>query len=174
MPLYYADSGQVNAQVPFELVAGNTLPLLVQASGTASPPELVTLASAQPGIFTVDSSGSGAGVITDAQGALIASSNPARRGDVVIVYATGLGATKPAVKTGEASPSSPPAQVTQAVTAYVGGVAATVEFAGLTPGLVGLYQVNVRIPENASPGEAVELYLEQNQVASNKVTVAIR
>lgn len=174
LPLYYADTGQVNAQVPFDLASGNTLPLIVKSSSTASPPELVTLSEAEPGIFTVNSSGSGAGVVTDATGALISESNPARAGDVVIVYATGLGTTKPRVASGQASPSSPPAQTVSAVTAYIGGQRAGVEFAGLTPGLVGLYQVNVRIPADVQAGNAVELYLEQSQSASNKVTIAVK
>lgn len=174
LPLYYADGGQVNAQVPFDLSPGNTLPLVVKSAGSASPPELVTLADVQPGIFTLNSSGSGAGVVTDAAGGLIGDSNPARAGQVVIVYATGLGATDQAVRTGQASPAHPPAAAVSPVTAYVGGLQATVEFAGLTPGLVGLYQVNVRLPNTAQPGSAVELYLEQNQVASNKVTITIR
>lgn len=174
LPLYYADTGQVNAQVPFDAPPGNILPLVVKTGTSASPPELVTLAGVQPGIFTVDSSGSGAGVVTDAQGSLISAANPARAGQVVIVYATGLGATQPAVATGEASPSSTLAVASSTVSAYVGGQAASVEFAGLTPGLVGLYQVNLRIPAAATSGDAVELYLEQNQVPSNKVTMAIK
>ncbi len=174
IPLYYSDTGQLNAQVPFELPPGGTFPLVVTLAGAASPPELVTLTNAQPGIFTVNSSGSGAGVVTHAAGALIDSSNPARPGEVVIVYATGLGATNPPVKTGEASPSDPAARAIEAVTVYIGGVAVSADFAGLTPGFVGLYQVNVRIPDNAPVGEAVEIYLEQNQISSNKVTIAIR
>ncbi len=178
LPLYYSDKGQLNAQIPFELPPGGTFGLSVIVGGIASPPQLVTLTSAQPGIFTVNSSGSGAGVVTNAAGALIDSSNPARRGEVVIVWATGLGATNanPPVATGEASPSppNPPARVVEAVTAFAGGVPATVEFAGLTPGLVGLYQVNVRVPDNAPVGEAVELYLRQNQISSNRVTLAVR
>lgn len=174
LPLYYADGGQVNAQVPFDLAPGSTLPLVVRSGAAASPPELVTLTDIQPGIFTVNSSGSGAGVITDANAALINDSNPARAGQVVIVWATGLGTTDQSVASGQASPGNPPAAAASPVTAYVGGQQATVEFAGLTPGLVGLYQVNVRLPKNVTTGSAVELYLEQNQVASNKVTTTIR
>lgn len=174
LPLYFAADGQLNAQVPFDLPPGGTFPLVATVGGISSPPELVTLTKTQPGIFTVDSSGSGVGVITDAEGRPVNGSNPASRGRVVVVYAAGLGMTIPPVASGEASPANPPARVVDAVTAFVGGIPATVEFAGLTPGLVGLYQVNVRIPDNAPVGEAVELYLEQNQVPSNRVTLAIR
>ncbi len=181
IPLYYASDGQVNAQVPFSLPPGDTFPLFVKIAGTASPPELVTVSNTSPGIFTVDSSGKGAGVITDASGSLISASNPAHRDDVVVVYATGLGATNPAVSSGDRSPSDPPARVIDAVSVYLGGspasggIAAPVEFAGLTPGFVGLYQVNVRIPSNATLGDTVEIYLQQNQILSGeKVTLVIR
>lgn len=173
VPLFYTDTGQVNAQVPTELAPGKKASLLVTIRGVAAPPNVVTLAAIQPGIFTLDSSGRGRGVITDSRGALSDSTNPARRGEVVVVYATGLGATSPLVATGAVSPSNPPARVIQPVIAYIGGVAAPVEFSGLTPGFVGLYQVNIRIPGNAAQGEFVELYLEQNQISSNKVTLAI-
>jgi uncharacterized protein (TIGR03437 family) len=112
--------------------------------------------------------------VTDARGSLISATNPARAGQVIIVYATGLGATQPAVGAGEASPSSSPAVASRTVSAYVGGQTASVEFAGLTPGPVGLYQVNLRIPATAASRDTVELYLEQNQVPSDKVTIAIK
>ena len=128
----------------------------------------------QPTIFTVDQSGSGPGVITDAQGALINASNPAQRGQVVVVYATDLGPTDPPVTTGEITPVSTLASVVNSVTATIGGVPAVVEFAGLTPGFIGLYQVNARITQNAPLGDQVELYLEQNEVRGNTVTLVIR
>ena len=54
------------------------------------------------------------------------------------------------------------------------GAAAAASFAGLTPFQVGLYQVNVQIPPNVSLGDAVEVYLQHNQISSNKVTLVIR
>lgn len=91
------------------------------------------------------------------------------------MYCTGLGATQPAVKSGEAAPSSEPlARVTTTVTATVGGQAATVQFAGLAPGFVGLYQVNVQIPAGVAPGSSMPLVLSQNGVPSNTVTLALK
>ncbi len=174
LPLYFVGNGQVNAQVPADLAPGQVLPLTVTVGGTASPPELVTLSRISPGIFSVDSSGSGPALAFDAHGGLINSGNPAAHGDVVVLFTTGLGATNPAVPSGETAPSSPLARVVDPVRVLFGGVAAETEFAGLTPGFVGLYQVNVRIPAGAPAGEAVEIYLEQNQATSNRVMLAIR
>ncbi len=174
VPLFFSDTGQLNAQIPFELPSGGTFPLVVTMGGLGSSPELITLTNTQPGIFTVAQSGSGPGVITDAPGTLIATANPARLGQVVIVYATGLGPTNPTVPTGEATPFGTLARVVDGLTVTVGGVPAAVDFAGLTPGFVGLYQVNVRIPDNAPLGDGVELFLEQNQIRSNTVTLVIQ
>ena len=174
VPLFFSDTGQLNAQIPFELPSGGTFPLVITMGGLGSSPELITLTNTQPGIFTVAQSGSGPGVITDALGTLIDTSNPAQRGQVVIVYSTGLGPTNPTVPTGEATPFGPLARVADGVTVTVGGVPAAVDFAGLTPGFVGLYQVNVRIPDNAPLGDGAELFLEQNQIRSNTVTLVIQ
>jgi uncharacterized protein (TIGR03437 family) len=135
----------------------------------------VTIVNAQPGVFTVSQSGTGQGVVLDGLNNLVDSSHAVKAGEVVVIYATGLGATNPAVATGQAAPAVPPlALVTTPVKVTIGGVEAAVEFAGLAPGFVGLHQVNARVPAGVSPGSAVPLVLTQNGVASNTVTIAVR
>ena len=85
-----------------------------------------------------------------------------------------MGATDPVVPSGESAPGNPPALVTAAVEARIGCQPAAVQFAGLAPGFVGLYQVNVVVPAGVQPGSEVELTLTQNDVPSNTVTVATR
>jgi uncharacterized protein (TIGR03437 family) len=92
----------------------------------------------------------------------------------VQIFATGLGTTNPVVAPGQPAPASPPALTTQAVQAQIGGLPAQVQFAGLAPNFVGLYQVNVVVPAGVAPGDAVPLILTQAGVPSNKVTLAIR
>jgi uncharacterized protein (TIGR03437 family) len=89
----------------------------------------------------------------------------------VALYATGLGRVIPAVPTGEAAPGAAPA--VNKVTVSVGGRDAEPEYAGLAPGFVGLYQVNVRIPADTPAGE-VQLKLKAAGVESNAATVAIK
>jgi len=60
------------------------------------------------------------------------------------------------------------------VTVTIGGVPAYVSFAGLAPGWVGLYQVNVQVPANAPVGDAVAVALSVGGVASNQVTIAVQ
>jgi uncharacterized protein (TIGR03437 family) len=173
-PLFYADSGQVNAQVPFELTPG-VATLVVTGKDAAGAPGTVTIVNAQPGVFTVSQSGTGQGVVLDGLNNLVDSSHAVKAGEAVVIYATGLGATSPAVATGQAAPAVPPlALVTTPVKVTIGGVEAAVEFAGLAPGFVGLYQVNARVPAGVTAGNAVALVLTQNGVASNTVTIAVK
>lgn len=137
-------------------------------------PETITVAAARPAIFTTNEQGTGQGAILNQDFLPNSATNAAERGSVVQIFATGLGATTLAVPSGQSAPGDPPALVTAAVEARIGGQSATVQFAGLAPGFVGLYQVNVVVPANIQPGPGVELILTQNGVSSNTVTLAIR
>ena len=105
-------------------------------------------------------------------------SRPAKAGmDVVVFYALGLGQTNPPAIDGQAATASQVPQATMVFGESVlpnSGVTATPFYAGLTPGLVGLYQINVTVPANATTGDAVPVYLNMNGIISNKVTIAIQ
>jgi uncharacterized protein (TIGR03437 family) len=180
-PLFFSSDGQINAQLPFELTANTRHSAVVKTrleatgSETFAVPETITVTASQPGIFTTNQQGTGQGAIRDAQGRLVDTAAPAAAGDIVQVYCTGLGTTQPAIASGQAAPSAEPlARVTLPVTATIGGKSAVVHYAGLAPGFVGLYQVNVQIPGGITPGSAVPLVLTQNGVPSNTVTLAIK
>ncbi len=173
-PLFYSSDGQINAQLPFEVAAATRPQVVVKGPDFITVPETITIAPARPGIFTLSQDGKGQGAILDGRGRVVDANAPAAAGDVVAVYCTGLGATQPAAVTGQAAPSNPLALAAILVTASVGGISAPVQFAGLAPGFVGLYQVNVQIPSGVTPGGAVPLALFQNGVPSNTVTLAVR
>jgi uncharacterized protein (TIGR03437 family) len=174
VPLFYSSGGQVNAQLPFELALNTRPQLIVKGASFVTVPETITVATARPGIFTTTQDGKGQGVIMDVANRLVDSSNPGKAGDVVVVYCTGLGATTPAVRSGEAAPASPLARVVTPVTVTIGGQPAVVQYAGLTPGYAGLYQVNVQIPAGVSPAASVPLVISQDGVPSNTVSLAVR
>ncbi len=89
------------------------------------------------------------------------------------LWAIGLGATTPAVPNGTAAPSTPPAVATITPTVQFGsGIAATPIFAGLSPGAVGLYQVNATIPPNATGNIFLKLVFPES--SSNAVPIAIQ
>jgi uncharacterized protein (TIGR03437 family) len=166
VPLFYASATQVNAQIPLD-VTPNTSPaasFTVTAAGSSAftAPQTLTVSLASPGIFLTQ----GQAVITDANGNLINTSNPASPGQVVVIYATGLGPVNQTIALGAPAPASPAAMVTTPVQVTIGGQTVTPQFAGLTPNYVGLYQVNVAIPASVTPGSAVPVAIVQNGVSS--------
>jgi len=108
---------------------------------------------------------------------LVTASNPAQRGQYIVIYANGLGAVDNPPPSGEATPSPTAAQplastlVTPTVT--IGGVAATVLFSGLTPGSIGLYQIDVVVPPNAPTG-VQPVAIAQNGVSSQPANLPIQ
>jgi len=172
VPLLFAGPGQIYAQVPYELPTGTTASLVVKKGEVFTTPEMVTIAPVQPAIFTLEGTGSGPGAVLNQDSSPNSASKAAARGSLVQIFATGLGPTNPPVPSGSPAPS-PPAVVTNEVTATIGGLNAPVQFAGVAPGFVGLYQVKVAIPASVMPGPEVPLVLLQSGVASNTVTLAI-
>jgi uncharacterized protein (TIGR03437 family) len=159
VPLFYASPGQINAVVPFGLNTNTAYSVLVQRDLALSSPFAVNIADAQPGAFL----SGGSAIVEDSRGTapafLVTPSAPAQAGDVLVIYCAGLGVTNQPVADGAASPGSPPTQTQAPVTVSIGGQNANVLFAGLTPTLVGLYQVNVVMPAGVTPGNAVPVLL---------------
>src|SRR5207253_3235433 len=115
------------------------------------------------------------GAITNPAGQIVDDKAPAAPGSVVIAYCSGLGLTNPPVASGILPPAAEPlARSITTVTATVGGLSAPVQFAGLAPGFVGLYQVNLQIPANVAVGNSVPVILTQAGVASNTVTIVVK
>jgi uncharacterized protein (TIGR03437 family) len=140
-PLYYVSPGQINVQVPYETGSGRAVLGVNNNGQVASFPFVV--APAAPGLFTA------------ADGSLSPSAT-AKRGQAAVAYITGDGDTTTFLITG-ASPASGTAtsklpRPKLAVTVSVGGVAATVSFVGIPPGLVGVSQVNFTVPAGVGLG----------------------
>jgi uncharacterized protein (TIGR03437 family) len=172
-PLLFVAPGQINAQVPYE-VANTSLGLLkVVVYGQTSATVPVQIAQAAPGIFTLNQSGSGRGaVLHGVSGVPLTDANPARPGEVLSVFASGLGTTNPAATNGVAATGSPLQTTTRPVTASIGGLSAPVSFSGLAPGFAGLYQVNVQVPDTLPDGEQ-PLTISSADVSSNPVTIPV-
>jgi uncharacterized protein (TIGR03437 family) len=175
LPLRYVGGNQVNTQVPFDLNVNTSQQLVVQRGTTLSVPQDVVVASAQPGVYTQDQSGTGAAVIVNGTtNTLITASNPAKAGDVVVIYCNGLGAVNPPVPTGSPAPSAEPlARTVNTVTVTIGGKPATVQFAGLTPGYPDLYQINAVVPAGVASGNATVIVGVAGQT-SPPTTLALR
>jgi uncharacterized protein (TIGR03437 family) len=166
-PLQFVSPTQINAQVPFETPVG---PTTAELRLPAMPPAAIQLqiAPAAPGIFA---SAPNQGAIQNADGSPNTPGNPAPAGSLVAVYLTGQGAVEPPVATAAPAPAAPFARAAYPVTATVRGQAADVTFAGLSPGSVGLFQVNLRLPSIA-PG-SYPLEITVNGVTSNGRPVSV-
>ena len=181
-PLFYVGPGQVNAQVPVELESDRQLQVRIEANGVTSSPEPLQTAAVRPGIFTLGPPYGNQGAILIANSNKLAMpvtanipSQPAAVGGVISIFCTGLGATDPAVASGQPGPSAEPlARVTTPVTVTVGGKPATVSFAGMAPGFAAVYQVNAQVPAGVTPGDAVPVVITQGGFASNTATIAVR
>ncbi len=153
-PLYIVTPGQLNAQVPWELGAAKSALLTVVRDGVAGPPTEIELAPYQPALFTA--ANIGAILVNSRTGALVTPQAPARGGDVLVGYATGLGLVSANPETGEIDPGSPLATAAASTTVVLTGP--TVErdvtplFAGLAPGFIGVFQINFVLPSGLGAG----------------------
>jgi len=139
---------QINVQMPFQGFFGSgpsPVSFAVRSHGALAFTTLATSPAPQAGIFAA--SDGTAAIVHGSDYSLVTASNPAHAGEVILVYATALGPVTPPVDAGVAAPLSPLSWTVTPVTAQIGGVNATVQFAGLAPGFAGLYQVNVLVPQ---------------------------
>ena len=151
LPLQIAYNGQINALIPYQNIPVNTqAQLFVLQNSAMSTTQTVTIGEASPGIFIL-STGVGAIVDYTKNNVVVDASHPASPGDTLVIYCSGLGAVTNPPEAGAAALASPLSYTTNPVTVKIGGQDAHVIFAGLSPGYVGLYQINVTIPSSVSP-----------------------
>ncbi len=170
-PLFYVSPGQINAQIPFELEESRQYEVSVHSSGMLSSPQTIDVAPAAPGLAAT----SDGAVIAQhwPDYSEVSADAPASPGEYIILYLVGMGATENPVASGSPTPFDPLSQVKASTTVTVGGQQAQVFFAGLTPGWVGLYQVNIQIPATAKSGN-LELKVSQGDSVSNTTIIPVR
>jgi uncharacterized protein (TIGR03437 family) len=167
-PIYYVSQAQISAILPDSISSSGVASIQVNNNGTKSNPVTLFVSDSIPGVFSQTVNGIGlASALHAATGQLVTPGNPAVTGEYIEVFLTGLGAVTPSVKDGALGPSNPLSYAD----VYKSGVLAVyfndydkqvfpqgkVTFAGLAPGLAGLYQLNVQVPAGVGPGN---VYLE--------------
>jgi len=181
-PLLYVSPTQINFQMP-PGISGPAVEVVVLSNGVRGLTASVEIAPEVPGIFTVDSTGTGQGAVLIANTDVLAAptgnipgraTQPANRGEFISIFCTGLGATNPPVAAGQAAGSSPLSATVLEPVVLIDGLPAEVQFSGLAPDFVGLYQVNARVPEGAPMGDAVSLQIQIGGQTSNTVTIAVQ
>lgn len=162
VPVLFVSPTQINAQVPFTI--SGSASLILRTPGGVSDTFLSTISATAPSIFQLSIQGldgTTPAIYNGRNGALASGSNPLKRGDRITIYLTGMGRTLPEVAAGSPAPGSPAAVATAAPRVSLGGAELPIDFAGLTPGLAGVYQINAQVSRSAPAGMTIPLEIVQ-------------
>jgi uncharacterized protein (TIGR03437 family) len=174
-PLVYVLNQQVAGTVPYEVIGLTTVQVVVEVSGVRSAPFSVQVVPSAPGLFSVDFSGKGQAVIYNADNTVNSASNPAHRGSIIQIFATGEGQTVPPGQDGLFSTGTPPKPVLP-VSATIGGVPQTqFVYIGAIPGEPpGILQVNLTVDPSTPTGEQPIVVQVGSASSQAGLTVAIQ
>jgi uncharacterized protein (TIGR03437 family) len=172
---------QINAQVPWDIGSGTgVVNVMVTTPNGTSAPITVKFAPSMPGVFVADVGGRMnvvASILSDGAlpwpTGLVKGSHPAKAGDILVIYATGLGAVDHTPV--EGGIPSQLATTIETPSVLIGGVAGKVDFSGLSPQFVGVNQLNVEVPTGVKSGNTVPVQIRVNGFTStNTAVVAIQ
>jgi uncharacterized protein (TIGR03437 family) len=170
VPLFYVSTGQIDAQMPWEIPGGTVASVLVtNGTSTSNSAAVYVPAAGTPGISVYNTNRA---VVTNSDGSVNAADAPASVGDEVVAWFTGGGPVQASgtLVTGAPAPDglSP---ITGTYTVTVGSVPAAVDYIGLTPGSIGLYQVNFLVPAIANGTYPVQINIGGQ--LSNKPVITV-
>jgi uncharacterized protein (TIGR03437 family) len=174
-PLLYAGPDQINAVVPYGVAGQAATKLQILAQGQPLGTLSVPVTPAAPAIFSLDSTGVGPGAILNQDMTVNSFSNPAAKGSVISIYATGAGQTGPTGVDGQVTGSTL-SHPLLAVSVQIGGLTSNVLYAGSAPGLIsGLIQVNALVPDGVVSGPSVPVLLTVGTAASQSgIIIAVQ
>ena len=173
-PLVYVSATQCSAVVPYFGAINSTTHVQVEYQGALSDPLAVPITVTAPGLFTANASGKGQGSILNQDQSINSASNPAASGSIVVLYATGEGLTDPPGVDGRPAVGVYPKPLA-AVSVDIGGLPATVQYAGAAPGYVsGVLQINAQMAPNVQAGNSVPVHVTIGGTTSQDgVTLAV-
>jgi uncharacterized protein (TIGR03437 family) len=167
-PLFSVSPESVEIQIPADLATGREHSIVLIANGAYTIPDTISLAPAQPGIPT---DANGVAVALGAGSSPISAAAPAHPGDAITIFMEGMGAPISPVDSGTTPTGLDAVQIQPNVT--IGGKTAQITYAGLAPGLIGLYRIDLQIPPDVSPGD-LSIVVTQNGVTSNPAILPVR
>jgi uncharacterized protein (TIGR03437 family) len=163
LALNYASPGQINAALPLDAVGQATLRVTTSAGFDETQ---INITDSAPAIFPF--------AITHASGTLVSATAPGTPGETLVIYMTGLGQVDGKLAAGQPAPSAPLLRVLAPVDVQIGNSPPVIpDFAGLTPGFFGLYQVNIRIPQNL-PAQIYPLSVSVKGKSSNSQSLQVQ
>lgn len=170
-PLFYISPAQINFLIPYRVVAG-TVSIIVTRDGAAGFPAEIHIHNTSPGLFLW---GDNQPVAVHLTGELISDASPALPGEIIVIYAAGLGHTTPDISVGQLATAAFPIQFATQLQVLLDGVACppgSILYAGLAPGFAGLYQINLRLPSDAPPTPQIQLSIgEDSSPASIRLAI---
>jgi uncharacterized protein (TIGR03437 family) len=172
LPMLFVSTGQINGQLPFNVDGNATMTL--HTPGGVSDNFNFQILPAAPSVFRTGTAGPNTGlasIIRADDGQLVTPTNPVHYNDTIVIYATGLGRTSPAVDSGLPAPEDELSYATIAPQVTLGGKDLTVLYAGLVPGAIGLYQINAAVPGGVPQGLDIPLVITQ---AGTSTTLSVR
>jgi len=170
-PLYYVNTGQINAQMPVDIPVGQLATVIVKNGNTTSNAVAVFIPGVSPGIFAY---GNNHAVVTFKDGSLNTENRPAHVGDSMVAYFCGGGPVQlaGALATGTPAPAAI-APISESYSITVGGQKATdVPYVGLTPTAIGLYQANFHVPQVAAGDQPLMITINGQQSNAPVITIA--
>ncbi len=178
-PLAYTVRGEVGAVVPYEVAGHATTEVVVEYQGRKSAPVTIPVVASNPALFTQNRVGTGQAGILLETGCCNSPENPAVRGVITTVYATGEGLLHGHIPTGSVSAYNAIAaypKPTLPVKLTIGGVPAELDYAAAAPhAIAGLLQINFFVPKNAPIGDAIPIVLTVGDASSSELaTMAVR
>ena len=173
-PLMYVSAGKTGAIVPYDLAGKETTQVQVEYRGVKSNTLAVPVAACAPGMYTVDPSGKGPAAVTNEDGTPNSAENPALKGSVVTLFATGEGQTDPPGVNGKIARSVFPKPVLP-VALRIGELDAELLYFGAVPNApAGFLQINARIPVDVTAGEQSVVLAVGNCSSQPEVTVSVQ
>jgi uncharacterized protein (TIGR03437 family) len=172
VPILFVSPGQVNFLIPGNMRTGRRL-LRLLTNGKSGPDVEIQIAESSPGLFQLAES---AVIAARPNGELISAESPAIPGEVLIIYAAGLGATQPAV-TGLMIPHAAASiSARSQLLVLLNDVPIPddhILYAGLTPGYAGLYQINCRLPADTPANPEIRIRLP-GQTSPSRLHLDVR
>ena len=172
VPIVFVSPKQINAQLPFEAVGNVTL--IVRTPGGVSDNFNLVILPTAPRVFLSGNAGDVDNLPTlvrNTNNLLVTDTNPVHRGDIMTIYLTGMGTVNPAAPAGQPAPMDPLATAIVQPEVTLGGVHLPLYFAGLSPGQVGVYQIDVAVPANTPTGLSIPLTINQG---GQSTTLSVR
>ena len=156
VPLLFVSATQINFIMSTTQNAG-PVRLRVVSEGITGPEITIPLVDSAPALFAL---AGGYAIATTAEGKLLTVDEPARAGDFIVVYATGLGRTSPNPAPGQIPSYPGPILALSSLKVLLAGKPVDpvlIKYAGLTPGCAGLYQINLAVPEGTPADAQIEV-----------------